>query len=434
MTQRTLDDTPELTQATQSAASPPQVALERAAHRNAVRRLDEATRVRLGASVTTSAETFGVLAVDPSVTVRAAVAMNPATPERAHRLLAQDSDERVRSLLARKLAALIPRLTLDERHALETRTLTLLTQLVQDEAVRVRAAIADVVKEMHGVPRELILRLAWDSALPVSEPVIRLSPLLSAEDLLALLAEPPTPGVAKAIAGRRGLAPSVSDVLAASVDCEAVGALLDNGSAAIREATLDALIARAQSNQDWQEKLVRRPTLSARAARALSEIVATQLLSTLASRGDLDPAITHELHQRLHERAGTPDTGDTQKPPRLEEALDRARALAEQGGLNEAAVLAAAQRGEARMCSAMLAVAAQVPVSVVERASTLRSTKGLVSLIWKAGFSMKVSGPLQVLLCRVGPDAVLRELARGGFPLAVDEMRWQLEFLQRAGR
>ncbi len=412
-----------------------QAVLPQASHREALRKLGEAARVRLGAAADTAPETLGVLAADPSVTVRAAVAMNPSAPERAHRLLAADSDERVRTLLARKLASLIPSMPLNERNALEAHTLATLTQLVEDEAVRVRAAIADVVKDMHGAPRELILRLARDSALPVSEPVIRLSPLLSAEDLLSLLTDMPTPGVAVAVAKRPKLPPSVSDVLAATAGNDAIGALLDNGSAAIREATLDALIARAAAHQDWQERLVQRPSLSPRATRALSDIVTTQLLGVLASRGDLDPAVTQELRRRLADRLAPAMPAAVQhQGPKLDEAMALARGLADADQLDEATVLAAAQRGEARMCTAMLAVAAEVPVTVVERAVTLRSAKGLVSLVWKAGFSMKVAGPLQVLLCRIGPDAVLRGLERGAFPLATDEMRWQLEFLERVGR
>ncbi len=395
--------------------------------------MGEAARVRLGAAADTSAETLGVLAADPSVTVRAAVAMNPAAPARAHRLLATDADERVRSLLARKLASLIPSLRLDDRAALEAHTLAMLTQLVADEAVRVRAAIADVVKDMPAAPRELILRLARDSALPVSEPVIRLSPLLTPEDLLALLAD--MPSAALTVAARPRLPSSVSDALAADAGSDAVAALLDNGSAAIREATLDALIARSAGHTDWQDKLVRRPALSVRAARALSEIVTTQLLAVLASRGDLDPDVTQDLRERLAGRLGPPPAPvPLAQGPKLDEAMAMARQLADDGRLDEPAVQAAAQRGEARLCTAMLAVAAGVPVAVVERAVTLRSAKGLVSLVWKSGFTMRVAGPLQVLLCRIGPEAVLRGLDKGNFPLAVDEMRWQLEFLERVGR
>jgi len=86
------------------------------------------------------------------------------------------------------------------------------------------------------------------------------------------------------------------------------------------------------------------------------------------------------------------------------------------------------------MATAMLAVAAGVPASVVDRAATLRSAKALVSLVWRAGFSMQVAGPLQSLLARTSPDTVLRGGPSGAFPLAIDEMRWQIDFLMRMGR
>ena len=41
---------------------------------------DEVTRVRLGASIDSSPDLLAVLAVDPAVTVRAAVALNAAAP------------------------------------------------------------------------------------------------------------------------------------------------------------------------------------------------------------------------------------------------------------------------------------------------------------------------------------------------------------------
>ncbi|MBN9511547.1 MAG: DUF2336 domain-containing protein [Alphaproteobacteria bacterium] len=394
--------------------------------------LGEGVRVRLGAAPDTAPALLHALAGDPSVMVRAAVAMNAVAPAQAHRILAADRDERVRALLAGKLAALVPTASQPDRSALAEQALAMLADLIEDEAVRVRTAIADVVKEMPQAPRELILRLAHDSALSVADPVIRLSPLLGTEDLLALLAEAPSPATATAVARRPGLQPAVADAIAASADTAAITALLANQSAAIREATLDALIARAAQNAEWHAPLVQRPSLSARAARALSEIVATQLLGVLASRGDLDPDVTRDLQRRLSQRlAPAPATHDE---PTLERALARAHALLAEGRLDEETLLAAAQRGEPRLCTAMLAVAAEVPVSVVERAATLRSAKGLASLVWKAGFSMRCAEPLQVLLARLAPSAVLRGAESGRFPLAAEEMRWQLDFLQRMGR
>ena len=117
-------------------------------------------------------------------------------------MLARDDDERVRALLARKLAGLAPALSGAEQSRLQHEAYDTLICLVEDEAVRVRAAIAEVIKQMPDVPRGLILRLARDAAVPVSEPVIRLSPLLTTADLLALVNTPPAAATAVAVARR----------------------------------------------------------------------------------------------------------------------------------------------------------------------------------------------------------------------------------------
>ena len=398
-----------------------------------------AARVRLGANPATAPDTLLALAADPAVTVRAAVAMNTGAPEQVDRVLSRDGDERVRTLLARKLANLLPSLNLEDSDFLQLQAVAMLSELVEDEAIRVRAAIADVVKDMPGAPRELILRLAHDSAMSVCDPVIRLSPLLKADDLLALLAATPSPATANAVAHRSGLSEAVSDAVAATADTTAIATLLANGTAAIRESTLDALVARAADTAEWHAPLVRRPVLTSRAARALSAIVATQLLDELASRCDLEPRLTDELRRRLEERLRETARPGTDGPammqaPSVEQAMGEARHAYTEGRLSEDMLIAAVQRGEARLATALLAVAADTGASVVDRAATLRSAKGLVSLVWKAGFTMRAAVPLQGLLARLSPEAILRPTSSGGFPLAVEEMRWQIDFLTRMGR
>ena len=108
----------------------------------------EAARVRLGASTVTEPEVLHDLARDPLVTVRAALALNPAAPPQVNEALVGDPDERVRILLARKLAALAPSLSVADQAQLRRVTWETLTALVADEAVRVRATIADAVKDM----------------------------------------------------------------------------------------------------------------------------------------------------------------------------------------------------------------------------------------------------------------------------------------------
>jgi uncharacterized protein (DUF2336 family) len=390
-------------------------------------------RVRQGAAPTSPPDLLLILAADPDLTVRAAVAMNCAAPAQVDRLLAHDPDERVRTLLARKLSQLVPSLASGERDRLRQQALETLTLLVEDEAARVRGAITDVLKDMPNAPRRLILRLAHDSLLVVSEPVIRLSPLLTQDDLLALIAERPNPATAAAVARRAALPEAVCDAVAATADTAAITALLENRSAAIRETTLDMLINRAVDHEAWHAPLVRRPVLSPRATTALAEIVTTHLLDELSNRADLAPALIAELRDRLAFRL-KPAATAAALPPDPNQALLDAQDLYADDRLDEAALLAAVHRGEAIIATALLAVAADVPASVVERAATLRSAKGLVSLVWKAGFSMQVAGPVQVLLARLSPAVALRASPGGAFPLAIEEMRWQLDFLCRMGK
>jgi uncharacterized protein (DUF2336 family) len=397
-------------------------------------RPDEAARVKLGSGAGTDPNMLVNLAADPSVTVRAALALNGAAPGRANELLAKDGDERVRILLAQKLTALVPGLSQVEQAQLYQETWDTLIKLVADEATRVRAVIADAVKDLPDAPREVIRQLAQDAELSVCEPVIRWSPLLNTDDLLALVTKPPAAGIVLAVARRARLEPAVSDAIAGTADTVAIRALLDNPLAQIREATLDALVARSTDHPDWHAPLVRRPSLPLRAAKMLSEIVSAHLLAELATRADLPLSLAEELRQRVAVRLAAHEEPAPSRDLTTEEALAQARSLASRGILDEAQLLDAARRGETRYATALLAVAAALPVSVVDRAASLRSAKGMVSLVWKAGFTMRAAVAVQTLIAQLAPDDVLRPGPADSFPLATEEMRWQLDFLARMGR
>ena len=382
--------------------------------------LDEATRVRLSAQPSTTPEILRELAADPSVTVRATLALNPAAPSETNALLARDPDERVRALLARKLGSIAPTLSASASTRLQQETHDMLTALASDEAVRVRAAIAEAVKDMPGAPRALILRLAHDESVTVCEPVIRFSPLLTTEDLLGLVATAPSAGTRLAVARRADIDGAVSDALVAQGTDDVVLALLTNGSAQIREMTLDMLVDRSAGHNDWHEPLTRRPALSVQAVKMLSRIVADHLLEVLAARGDLDPLLASELRTRVSAQLGRAPAVEAPEDPVTKPT--------------EAEMLAVVREGDVRRAAALLAIAADVPLPVVQRAATLRSAKGLVSLAWKAGFTMKTGHALEVLLARLSPGVALKPGPGNSFPLSVQEMRWQLDFLSGTGR
>ena len=350
-------------------------------------------------------------------------------------ILARDRDDRVRALLGSRLAALTPRLTETAQTRLRQETLATLTALVADEAERVRASIAEAVKHMADAPRAIILHLAQDPAVMVYEPVIRFSPVLTSQDLVNLIVAAPSVGTIMAVARRPRIDAAVCDAIVNAANSSVVAALLANPSAQIRETTLDALVAHAAAHEDWHGPLVRRPCLSARAARALSEIVTNHLLEVLAARTDLDPALADDLRHRLQPDAVvTRMEATAQGDAAVQAMVANAAALHDAGRLDDASILAATQRGDVHLVSAMLAAKAGVPLLVIERASALRSAKGLVSLSWKADLSMQVAIALQIVVGRLQPDQVIQPREGGGFPMSPQEMRWQLDFLCRTGR
>jgi len=402
---------------------------------------DMAQRVRLASAGDTPEALLDQLVADPDVTVRAALALNAQLPPAAERRLAGDGDARVRALLGGRLAALCPEAGKPERAKLRDRLEVVLGRLVDDEAVRVRLAIAEVLQDMPGAPRALILRLARDADIQVAGPVIRLSPVLTDDDLLTLLAS--RPEAARMVAARDGLPEALCDAVAASADTEAVRVLLENQSAAIREATLDALVAQAEQQTGWHAALVRRPVLSPRAIRALAGLVTNELLDQLAARPDLPMSVCEELRLRVAARlanglpSAVPQIG--QQPaappwpaddPDLPAALRLSRRLRQEQRLDEAAALAALRANQPRMLLALIAIAADQPPELVHRAASMRSPKALVSLVWKAGFPASLVAPVQALLGQVPPDQMLVSPG-GGFPLTNDEMTWQVDFLRQ---
>jgi uncharacterized protein (DUF2336 family) len=389
---------------------------------------DEATRVRQGASASTSPDILRALADDPSVTVRASLALNPALPEDVSAILAADTDARVRAILNRKLSVLTPSLTGEARLRMQRDAVANLTAMVADAGRRVRASLAETVKNLPDGPRDTILRLAHDPEVMVCEPVILFSPMLTQEDLVTLIATRPPQSTIVAVAKREGIDATVSDAIVDTANVVAIGALLANPTAQIREATLDSLAAQCEEQTDWQAPLVRRPHLPLRAQRMLAEIVTGHLLATLAARADLDPAVTQTLRS-ASERAQLirPPEPAADEGSRL--AREQALALKEAGKLDDEAILAALRRSAIQEATVMFAVKAEVPIDVIERACALRSAKGIVSLAWKAGLTVQTAVILQVALARLPPNVILRAGRDASFPLSEDEMRWQLAFL-----
>ncbi len=361
------------------------------------------------------------LATDNDDDVRREIAANEATPVQADLVLTRDGDDDVRCRLARKIATLAPTLNAVERARVGDIVGQTLSALADDQLTRVRAILADELKDADGVPGAVIERLARDGEISVSRPVLENSPLLDDEVLLEIINSGPVQGALAAVSRRHGLDPALADAIVGTDETDAITALLSNASAQIREETLDGLVERAQRVDDWHSPLVARPKLSSRAVRGLADYVAGSLLQQLESRSDLDAETAGTVYDAISRRLAE-DAGPGEPLPE-----ERAEAMREKGWLDEGSVTKALGTGDRGFVIAALALASGLSRPAVQKVISLASAKGIIAVVWRAGFSMVLAEQLQLRLARIAPDALMRA-ADGAFPMTDEELDWQIEF------
>jgi uncharacterized protein (DUF2336 family) len=396
--------------------------------RDALRILEERdTDARDALAVRTDAapEVLFFLASEGSIKARRAIARNAAAPAHANRLLAEDNDEEVRSELARKIGRLLPDLPDEISERMRALTIETLERLAQDQLPRVRAILADEIKTLDCVPKNVIDMLARDVEEEVAAPILEYSPLLSDADLMEIISSAQAHFTLTAIAQRKPLGANVSAAIAEALEVPAVAALLANSSAQIREQTLEKIIDHGSRITEWHLPLVLRSDLSQRAIRRIAGFVSAALLDRLAARDGLDKETKSLLAKRFRARIDEP-VDDVRDP--TAQAQSDVALLHKQGRLDDSAVERAAEAGKREFVIAALALLARTPVETARRIIQSGTAKPAVALVWRAKLSMRVAFKVQSLVMRLKGGELLPARDGVDFPLSEDEMLWHLNY------
>lgn len=386
---------------------------------DALRLVEEHARTaadRLAGATEAGEDVLHYLAENGEAATRKAVAANPTASAESNALLAEDGDCEVRAALAQKIGRLFPGLLTVEQDRLRDLTIGTLEKLARDEAVKVRAVLAEEIKSHDCVPRHVVKQLAADEDPSVSAPVLECSPLLTDRDLIEIVVASRASVVLGAVARRKRLSEDVSDAVAATLDIGAVSALLANTDAAIRTKTLDKIISNAAEVAEWHDSLVLRAELSQGAIRRLATFVASALIDALASREGLDDSTRKDLKRKYEKRKKVEEKAETA-------AFEKARKA---GKLDEEFVADAVENCCRDTVVRTLAVLAKIDEATVAKILESRSAKAATALVWRAGLSMRVAFKLQTQVMRLRTPELLP--ARGGidFPLSEDQMRMHL--------
>ena len=401
---------------------------------------DPVVRQAVASAPDTLPELLYFLARDRVPEVRLAVAGNRATPRKADLLLAVDEVPEIRTIIAEKIAAQMQGGAREETAQLWQLTVSVLEALAHDKLPNVRHLVAEMARGLERMPVSIVTNLGRDRVVEVAVPALDYPGEIPERDLVEIVSQAADPRIVGAVARRPVGPPRVAVEIIDHGDEAAIASLLENHGAEIPPLVLDGVIERAPPVEAWHQPLVERPALSESAAVRLASFVADRLVRVLQGRSDLGASANAAVSAVAKERAiaapppaattmeATPSITVTVSMSR-ETPLSRARRLYANGALQEDMVIAALGTDQDFVIAA-LALRARLKPAVVNKILVSHSAKGLTSLAWKAGYSMRLAAQLQMRLARLPLRARINASSGGSYPLTPEEMAWQIEFFQ----
>lgn len=403
---------------------------------------DPEVRAVLASRRDMSPEILYFLAEDSDPNVRQQVANNEAAPELTHSILAKDEAEGVRARLATKIARSLETPTSGANEKTQQMSHDALARLAGDQIIAVRRALADAIKDIPGAPADIILKMAGDTEIQVSGPVLEHSPVLTDSDLIRIIESPRSEGARNFISKRKNVGEIVSEAIVATDDIGAIGDLLGNSSAHIMEKTLDNLIDRAVDIELWHAPLVARPTLPNTAAARLAHFVAENLLDELLQRDDVEEDTLSDVKRVIQERLdedvfAVEDEADIPAPAQdfltAEIPLSMIQRLYDNRRLDSNMLERSLDAGDYSFVLGTLIVSSGIEADIVQLIFSEKSEKGIVALCKQAAVAINLIIRIQQRMGGVAPKDVLKPVD-GDYPLSQDDAEWQIEFYTKLAR
>ncbi len=363
---------------------------------------------------------------DPDPKVRLAVVKNRNTPLHASAVLAQDPSVDVRTAMARRLIKLLPELSRDQQSQLYAYAVQALGMLALDEVLKIRLALSSTLRDHAHAPPKVVGQLARDLERQVSEPILRFCAALADEDLIDILKGHPSDWAIAAIAGRSKLAALVSRAVLDTSDLPAGTILLANAGAEIAEDALQIIVERARAHPEWQLPVASHKKLPVAMVKALAEFADASVRDVLLARDDFDKETLDEISEVFRRRldfAAEQDTHAGEAPGK------RVKREAKEGELDEDRISDALAMRDYDFVYAALALRLKTDVPTVRKPFDLKAPKSIVALCWKAGLSMRFALQMQQDLGHLQPQDLIYPKDGTDYPLTRKEMEWQLDFL-----
>jgi uncharacterized protein (DUF2336 family) len=241
----------------------------------------------------------------------------------------------------------------------------ILEKLVREVSQDIRLKLSHRLADLPGTPRELAVLLANDE-IDIASPILMRSRALQDTDLIEIIHHRSRQHIL-AVAMRRDLSMSVSDVLVETGHSDVIMALLNNQEAKISEATLAYIVDQSKHIDEFQEPLVHRRDLPRALAVKMCYWVSAAIRQFIIDKFQVDANdLDDTIQPILHEQVASADA-EARPAEFLTPAEEAARAIKTGGKLTARLMIQTLRRGEIPMFEAMFAQAAELRLSLINR-------------------------------------------------------------------
>ena len=240
-----------------------------------------------------------------------------------------------------------------------------LEKLVREVSHDIRLKLSHRLADLPGIPRELAVLLANDE-IDIASPILMRSRALQDADLIEIIHHRSRQHIL-AVAMRRDLSMSVSDVLVETGHSDVIMALLNNQEAAISEKTMAYIVDQSKHVDEFQEPLVHRRDLPRELAIKMCYWVSAAIRQFVIEKFQVDAnELDDTIEPILREQVAAAEA-ETQPAATLTPAEEAARAIKDSGKLTARLMIQTLRRGEVPMFEAMFAQAAELRLALIHR-------------------------------------------------------------------
>ena len=173
--------------------------------------------------------------------------------------------------------------------------------LLTDSSEKIRAELANNLKDIEFLPEDICLKIVQDSS-EISSPFIQDSPALSEKCLINIVKQRDE-SIQNALASRQNLPFRVCEALAEDAPISVLKTLVTNERADISDYAYERLIERMGDNENIQRALLMRKNIPAHILVKLVSIVPEDLKKQLLMRRDLSAPLITTLVSQEREKA-----------------------------------------------------------------------------------------------------------------------------------